>query len=175
MFCVIWYLFCNLKNVKNTHGWVILLVKLQTSACNFTKSNIPPWVFFTFLQLYKMVPNRIKHQIYLNLFSVRYVTIGVQLVIRWDRPPFSKICHLWQKLLRKSLRHNATRENSRKSHELLYSLANSFHAALGKWILQQTWCSKLYSTKQWPFCHYFNPPFKMSFYSHVFPVGSSKI
>ena len=22
-------------------------------ACNFTKNNIPPWVFFTFLKLYK--------------------------------------------------------------------------------------------------------------------------
>ena len=29
----------NLKNVKNTHGGVLLLVKLQ--ACNFTKSNPP--------------------------------------------------------------------------------------------------------------------------------------
>ena len=29
--------------MKNTHGGVLLL------ACNFTKSNTPPWVFFTFL------------------------------------------------------------------------------------------------------------------------------
>ena len=41
------------KNVKNTHGGVLILVKLQTSACNFTKINTPPWVFFTFLKLYK--------------------------------------------------------------------------------------------------------------------------
>ena len=33
----------NLKNVKNTHGEVLL----------FNKSNTPPWVFFTFLNLYK--------------------------------------------------------------------------------------------------------------------------
>ena len=39
---------CNFKNVKNTHGGMLLLVKLQAEACNFTKSNIPPWVFFTF-------------------------------------------------------------------------------------------------------------------------------
>ena len=27
--CAIWYHFCNSKNVKNTHGGVLLLVKLQ--------------------------------------------------------------------------------------------------------------------------------------------------
>ena len=37
------------KREKNTHGRVLLLVKLQAEACNFTKSNTPPWVFFTFL------------------------------------------------------------------------------------------------------------------------------
>ena len=35
----------NFKNVKDTHGRVLLLVKLQASKCNFTKSNNPPWVF----------------------------------------------------------------------------------------------------------------------------------
>ena len=43
----------NLKNVKNTHGGALLLVKLQASACNFIKSNVPPWVFFTFFKWYK--------------------------------------------------------------------------------------------------------------------------
>ena len=47
--CTIWYFLYNLKNTKNTHGVVLLLLKLQVSACNFTKSNTPPWVFFTFL------------------------------------------------------------------------------------------------------------------------------
>ena len=51
--CAIWYYSYNLKNVKNTHGGVLILVKLQASACNFTKINTPPWVFFTFLKLYK--------------------------------------------------------------------------------------------------------------------------
>ena len=36
----------DMKNMKNTHGGVLLL------ACNFTKSNTPPWVFFTFFKLY---------------------------------------------------------------------------------------------------------------------------
>ena len=51
--CTIWYQFYKLKNVKNTHGGVLLLVKLQASVCNFSKSNTPPWVFLTFLKLYK--------------------------------------------------------------------------------------------------------------------------
>ena len=49
MRCAISYHLYNLKNVKNTHGGVFLLVK----ACNFTKSSIPPWVFFTLFKLYK--------------------------------------------------------------------------------------------------------------------------
>ena len=39
--------FIQFKNVKNTHGGVLLLVKLQA------KSNTPSWVFFTFFKLYK--------------------------------------------------------------------------------------------------------------------------
>ena len=52
MRCAIWYHLYNLKYVKNTHGGVLLLVKLQALACNFTKSNTPPLVFFTFFKLY---------------------------------------------------------------------------------------------------------------------------
>ena len=51
--CAIWYHLYNLKNVKSTHGGVLILVKLRASACNFTKINILPWVFSTFFKLYK--------------------------------------------------------------------------------------------------------------------------
>ena len=34
--------FLQFRNVKNTHGGVLLLVKFQVSACNFIKSNITP-------------------------------------------------------------------------------------------------------------------------------------
>ena len=53
-----------LKSKK--HPWrSVTLVKLQTFslqlcgllACNFTKSNTPPWVFFTFFKLYKWYQN----------------------------------------------------------------------------------------------------------------------
>ena len=51
----------NLKNVKYTHGGVLLLVKLQASkACTFTRSNTPPWVVFTF---FKLLPDRSMHHI----------------------------------------------------------------------------------------------------------------
>ena len=32
MFCAIWYHLYNLKNMKSTHGGLLLLVKLQASA-----------------------------------------------------------------------------------------------------------------------------------------------
>ena len=49
MLCVIWYHLYNLKNVKQTDGGVLLLVKLQAKACNHTKIDTPPWVFLCFL------------------------------------------------------------------------------------------------------------------------------
>ena len=45
--------FLQFKKVKNTHEGILLLVKLQNLACNFTKSSTPPWMVFTFLKLYK--------------------------------------------------------------------------------------------------------------------------
>ena len=35
--CAIWYYLYNLKNVKNTQGGVLLLVKMQVIACNLLK------------------------------------------------------------------------------------------------------------------------------------------
>ena len=45
--------FVSLRNVKNTHGGVLLFKKLPTLVCNFTKSNNPTYVFFTFFKLHK--------------------------------------------------------------------------------------------------------------------------
>ena len=65
MCCTIWYHLYNLKNVKNTHGGVLILVKLQAD-WNFIKINTPPWVFFTLLKLYKwyQIAQRITYVIY---------------------------------------------------------------------------------------------------------------
>ena len=65
MLCTIWYHLYNLKNVKNNHGGVLLLVKLQS----FTKSNTPPWVFLMFFYIIQMVPNR--EQITISINSLR--------------------------------------------------------------------------------------------------------
>ena len=51
MICTIWYHLYNSKNLKITH--LECYVKLEADACNFTKSNTPPWVFFTFFKSYK--------------------------------------------------------------------------------------------------------------------------
>ena len=45
--CAIWYRLYNFKNVEDTHGRVLVLVKSQTGACKFTKSSIPPSLFFS--------------------------------------------------------------------------------------------------------------------------------
>ena len=60
--CAIWYHLYNLKNVKNTHWRVLILIKFQALACNFTKIDTPRWVFFTFY-IVQMVPNRVTHHI----------------------------------------------------------------------------------------------------------------
>ena len=53
MRCAIWYYLYNLKNMKNTHGRLLLLVKFQAEAeaetYNFTKGNTPPCSFHVFL------------------------------------------------------------------------------------------------------------------------------
>lgn len=47
-----------LKNVKNTHGGVLLLIKVQALACIFTKRDPLPRVFFTLFKLYKWYKSR---------------------------------------------------------------------------------------------------------------------
>ena len=64
IFCAIWYHFYKVKNVKNTHGGVALLVKLQAKACNFTiKVALSMGVFHVF-SIVQIAPNRAKHHLY---------------------------------------------------------------------------------------------------------------
>ena len=67
MRCTIWYHLYNLKNVKNTYGGVLLLAKLQVSACNFTKSNTPRWVLSRFLNCTNGTKSHNVSQIYFEL------------------------------------------------------------------------------------------------------------
>ena len=46
------FLFLRRKEFHHENG-NLPIKKFQAEACNFTKINTPPWVFFTFLKLYK--------------------------------------------------------------------------------------------------------------------------
>ena len=69
MRCASWYHLYNLKNIKNAHGGVLLLVTLQASA--FTKSMTPAWAFFTFYKLQKwyQIAQHITHFPFLTQIS----------------------------------------------------------------------------------------------------------
>ena len=73
--CAIWYHLYSLKNVKNTHGGMLILVTLQAKASNFTKINTPPWVFFTFFKLYKwyQIAQRITYEIFSSELSLNFI------------------------------------------------------------------------------------------------------
>ena len=60
---------CAILKVKNTHGGVLLLAKLQAEACNFTKNNTPPWVFITFLNCIDDTKSRKAQHLYSNQIS----------------------------------------------------------------------------------------------------------
>ena len=64
----------NFYNVKNTHGGVIFLFKLQASACSSTKIITLPSVFFKFFKLdkwCKIAPSVINNKFSLD-FSMFY-------------------------------------------------------------------------------------------------------
>ena len=78
MCCTIWCHLYNLKNVKNTHEGVLILVKLRAEACNFTKINSSSWVFFTFFELYKWYQIAQRTTSDFCIFQVeKHVIIGV--------------------------------------------------------------------------------------------------
>ena len=83
MRCAIWHHLYNLKNVKNTHGGVLILVKLQAEACIFTKINTPPWLFFTFLKLCKwhQIAQRTTYHFYKKRNSVEIISGLTKVII----------------------------------------------------------------------------------------------
>ena len=107
MLCAIWYYLYKLKNVKNTHGGVLLLVK-------FTKSNTRPWVFFRFFKLCKW--HQIAQSIAIVFVSFEYL----ENVIKLYKLPMSrlfrgilffiKLC-LYSKLLKENYSHFPLAEN----------------------------------------------------------------
>ena len=68
-------LFVQLKNVKNANGEALLLVKLQASACSFTKISSPSWVFFHVFKILQRAPNRATHLIDTLLLACKNIYI----------------------------------------------------------------------------------------------------
>ena len=68
--------------MKNTHGEVSLLVKLQAKVCNFTKNSTPPWVFLTLCKLYKWyqsIPNGTRKASHIKDYDLRLTLTGKNL------------------------------------------------------------------------------------------------
>ena len=92
----VWYHLYNLKNVKNTHGEVTLLEKLQASACNFPASITPPWVLFPFFKLknwYQITQNfniTVFHVLLKNTTSIRKM-LGTFRLARFIRIWFQRV------------------------------------------------------------------------------------
>ena len=63
---------------REKHPWrIVTLSKLKADVCNCTKSNVPPWVFFTFLNFKNFVKLRKTSQIYnVELGKAFYIDIG---------------------------------------------------------------------------------------------------
>ena len=81
MLFAIWCHLYNLKSVKITHGRVLLLVKLEALACSFTKSNTPPWVFFTFFKLCKWYQIAQQKHIKTKLYNLHIYNIYIYIYI----------------------------------------------------------------------------------------------
>ena len=102
MLCAIWYHFYNLKNMKDTRGRVLLLVKLQVETCNFTKSNTLPWVFFTFFKLCKwyQIGQRTTYRQNEFLNPKLHRLLSNSLI----QPHFDYACISWYSLVTKKIR-----------------------------------------------------------------------
>ena len=96
----IWYHLYNLKNVKSTHRGVLLLVMLQSGACNFIKSNTPAWMLLTFLKQYEQYQNLIKRLI--NIFALCIIRF-LNTVKHWKKAMFQKTPFNYYLLLMKLL------------------------------------------------------------------------
>ena len=68
--------------MKNTHGIVLLL------ACNFTKSNTPSWVFFTFFKLYEwyQIAQGITYRLRFRYKHIYRSIYRNRLTINYDQP-----------------------------------------------------------------------------------------
>ena len=103
MLCATWYNLHNLKNVKNTYGKVSFLVKLQAQPAS--KSNNPSWVFFRFINLVQIVPNRAKHLICRLHFLLQ------PLYSRWLKEDLSLIGKVKKRLEKATMKNKHTNKD----------------------------------------------------------------
>ena len=82
--------------MKNTHGGVLLLLKLQAETCKFTKSKTPPWVLFTFFKLHKwyQIAQRIKCK---KIADHLWATIIKKKTKKLVNCLFLMVVNIWQK------------------------------------------------------------------------------
>ena len=92
--CAIWYHLYNLKNVKNTHGGVLLQVKLQAAIWYhlYNLKNVKN-VFFTFFKLYKW-HQIASHPVIGNaqLLCISFLTRPVKILFKLKKFPDSILC-----------------------------------------------------------------------------------
>ena len=72
-------LFVQFKKRENTHGGVLLLVKLQAEAI-LERTNIPPWVFLTFFELYKWYRIAKRTTYYLQIYPVSKHSFNISTI-----------------------------------------------------------------------------------------------
>ena len=105
MLCTIYYQKCNLKSMKNTEGGVLLLVKLQAEAFNFTRSNTPSWLFLRFSKLYnwyQIAQSITFSRLQLILLLIIHISSLIITCNQKDFPiskSFSFLCYLWSALV----------------------------------------------------------------------------
>ena len=93
---------CNIKNLKITHGGVLLLVKLRAKATIIPKSNTHPWMFLTFFKLYKWyqimhLSNQASKKIGALIRSMKFLSPEVALFVCKStiQPCMKYCCHVW--------------------------------------------------------------------------------
>ena len=88
MWCVAQFgtILCNFKNVKNTHGGVLLLIKLQASTCNFIKVTLLHGCFSRILNCANGTKSRkashirVRENQYSSIFYILYSRYGMWYV-----------------------------------------------------------------------------------------------
>ena len=86
MRCAIWYHLYNLKNVRNTHGGML----------SFTKSNTPPWVFFTFFKLDKCYQIAQRNTCFVLVFAVcLFIVLMARVLIKYPLTLFDHFVYFF--------------------------------------------------------------------------------